>query len=340
MKGLVVEKNGEVSLAEDIPVPEINEYQALVRTECCMICNGTDMEIIEGSLDEVKEYPVILGHEGAGTVVKTGNKVKYFYPGDRVIRVSLPDNEKYRSGWGSFAEYGVITDAKAMIDDGYPFHEAEGTLTQQKVDPRITSEQAALMITLKETCSAIERSHIQKGDHVVIVGDGPVGLCMLNICMLKGIDADMIGNRKHNLNIAKLTGAKQVFWNKDSAQMDSMRENKKGIYDYYIDTVGTLQTIQQGISLVHEDGSVIVYGLRSGKEISYSLDGIRNIDIRFVQWPIASEEEKTHQFVQDAVLTGRINTDLLISHRLKLEEYQEGLKAIREKRALKVALFM
>ena len=52
MRGLVVEKNGIVHLADDIPMPEIGPYEALVKIECCMICNGTDVEIIKGELTE------------------------------------------------------------------------------------------------------------------------------------------------------------------------------------------------------------------------------------------------------------------------------------------------
>ena len=48
MKGLIVNEDGSLRLADDLPVPEIGPYEALVKTECCMICNGTDLEIIKG----------------------------------------------------------------------------------------------------------------------------------------------------------------------------------------------------------------------------------------------------------------------------------------------------
>lgn len=46
MKGIIVEKDGTIRLADDIPMPEPGPYEALVKIESCMICNGTDMEII------------------------------------------------------------------------------------------------------------------------------------------------------------------------------------------------------------------------------------------------------------------------------------------------------
>ena len=103
MKGLIVDEQGCVRLVNDIPFPEPGDYEALVKVECCMICNGTDMEIIQKKLEETTRYPLVLGHEGVGVVVKTGKKVRNIKVGDRVLRVSLPDSEKYYSGWGSFA---------------------------------------------------------------------------------------------------------------------------------------------------------------------------------------------------------------------------------------------
>ena len=42
MKGIIVEKDGTIRLADDIPMPEPGPYEALVKIESCMICNGTD----------------------------------------------------------------------------------------------------------------------------------------------------------------------------------------------------------------------------------------------------------------------------------------------------------
>ena len=60
MKGIIVEKDGTIRLADDIPMPEPGPYEALVKIESCMICNGTDMEIIRGELSGIPELPAVL----------------------------------------------------------------------------------------------------------------------------------------------------------------------------------------------------------------------------------------------------------------------------------------
>ena len=183
MKGIIVEKDGTIRLADDIPMPEPGPYEALVKIESCMICNGTDMEIIRGELPEAQVFPTVLGHESAGRVVKIGEKVKAYKIGDMVVRASLPSTDKYASSWGGFSEYGLVTDAKAMEADGKSYSPG---LTQQVVPDGITAIQASLMITLKETCSAVNRMNVKKEDHIMIVGDGPVGLCFLSNLICEG----------------------------------------------------------------------------------------------------------------------------------------------------------
>ena len=54
---------------------------------------------------------------------------------------------------------------------------------------------------------------------------------------------------------------------------------------------------------------------------------MRNFTVQFVQWPIETEEMKTHDQIAEAILKGEINTDLLISHVLPVEKFQEGFDA-------------
>ena len=101
MKGIIVEKDGTIRLADDIPMPEPGPYEALVKIESCMICNGTDMEIIRGELPEAQVFPTVLGHESAGRVVQIGEKVKaYLIRGARHLPgYDIWPNE--RVGYGS-----------------------------------------------------------------------------------------------------------------------------------------------------------------------------------------------------------------------------------------------
>ena len=62
----------------ELPVPEINDDEVLVRVEGCGIC-GTDVHEYKG--DPFGYIPIQLGHEGTGEIVKIGKNVKEDYSG-------------------------------------------------------------------------------------------------------------------------------------------------------------------------------------------------------------------------------------------------------------------
>lgn len=342
MKSLIVNESHQLQLVDDIPIPEPGDYEALVQVACCMICNGTDLEILRGHVREASQYPLMLGHEGAGYVVKTGRKVRSFHIGDLVVRPQLAPVGRYYSGWGGFSEYGLVTDYSAAMQDGMPALERyQGGMTQQVCDPRMTPLQASFLITMKETYSALNRIGIAASDHVGIIGDGPVGLCMVAGCRLRGCKSVMIiGNRLSSLARAKELGADAVWWAKDSAQMQLVKENYGGVIDCCIDTVGSQDTILQGRSLLREDGAVAVYGLRTGEYLDLPLNGVRNFALKFVQWPILACESAVHDEVSAAILDGKIPVDRFVSHVYPLDEYESAFMKVVEKQALKVALTM
>merc|ERR1711917_138049 len=67
------------------PVPEPDEHEVLLKMDSVGIC-GSDVHYWKsGHIGEfVVKEPLILGHEGAGIVVKCGSKVTHLQPGDRV----------------------------------------------------------------------------------------------------------------------------------------------------------------------------------------------------------------------------------------------------------------
>lgn len=340
MRGLIVTKEHELKLVQDIPMPEINEYEALVKVETCMICNGTDLGVIAGHVREASDYPLVLGHESAGRVVKVGIKVTAFRLGDLVVRPTQKVSDRYSIGWGGFSEYAVVKDYLAIVRDGADIPDASLGITQQVVPEGITAEQASLLITFKETYSQVKRIGAAQRKNMVIIGDGPVGLSVLTSAKLLNVsEVYMIGNHRKNLELALEMGATAVYCGKDPHQKQLADEKLSGKIELCLDTVGRNTTINQGCSYLKEDGIVAIYGLHTKPTLSLRLPMLRNYAIRFIQWPIPEEEAAVHDEVCAAILDGRINTEVFISHRLPLEDFEIGFQAIRDRRARKVTLF-
>lgn len=341
MRGLIVTPEHKLELVNDIPMPEMLEYDALVKVECTLICNGTDNEIRHGTLAEIRDYPVMLGHESAGRVVAVGSKVKNYKIGDLVSRTIVRKNEKYASGWGAFSEYGVVTDYHAMEADGYP-DAAKFTIGHmQGVYPEgISAVEAGMMITFKEVYSAFMRMGIVPEDKMMIIGDGPVGLSMVLIAkMLNVSEIYLVGQNPMTMEIAKKEGATRVFNDLSEEDHRAMEEICGRRITQYIDAVGFNKTSLQGQKFLANGGMINVYGLRSSEEITLPLRTmIRNWGIRYMQFPIHRLEGLAHKPICDAVLEGKLHPMAMITHQLPIEEYQKGFDLIDEKKAVKVAL--
>jgi alcohol dehydrogenase, propanol-preferring len=82
MRAMVLEQPGKLLVEQLLPIPEHQADQVLVKVHACGVCR-TDLHVVDGELSRPK-LPLIPGHEIVGTVVRTGNEVTTFQPGDRV----------------------------------------------------------------------------------------------------------------------------------------------------------------------------------------------------------------------------------------------------------------
>ncbi|MEE4378603.1 MAG: zinc-dependent alcohol dehydrogenase family protein [Candidatus Competibacteraceae bacterium] len=82
MRAMVLEAPRQPLRDLELPVPQPNSDQVLVRVQACGVCR-TDLHVLDGELTQPK-LPLILGHEIVGTVVKLGKDVSRFRLGDRV----------------------------------------------------------------------------------------------------------------------------------------------------------------------------------------------------------------------------------------------------------------
>ena len=338
MKGLVVNGDGKVILASDIPMPEIDDYQVVTKTIACGICNGTDLKLVEGKLRGFGSYPAVLGHESVGEVIQVGRKVRNLKVGDRVLRTVLKETDQYHSLWGSFAQFGYADDYMARIQDGVPAD--VGVSTHQVIPRQLDPVDGTMIITLKEICSALHRLGLAPGMNVVVVGCGPVGLSMVALARLMGAGkVIMSGHHPSRLAVAKKLGADVAFSSKEQDVVETVRQHMPEGVDLFIDCVGRTSIIDQGMQVVKETGKIGLYGI--GIHTGDLIDWDRapyNFNIHSVQWPIPLEEKAVHEEVIGYLMDGKLNLKDFVSHTLPVEAFEEGFDLVRSREGLKVAL--
>ncbi len=199
MRAIQVAAKGEPMKLVEIPVPEPNESQVLLKVEACGICHG-DSKVIEGA---ASSYPRIPGHEVVGVIDKLGAGVTKWKIGQRV-------------GIGWHGGHGHTT---ALTTDGgyaeYMLAYEDGLIL---IPNEITAEEAAPLLCAGETTfSALHNSKARLGDLVAISGIGGLGHLAIQYAKKAGYEVVAISRGADKEPLAKELGAHHYI--------DSEKEN-------------------------------------------------------------------------------------------------------------------
>ncbi|MGI4859304.1 MAG: zinc-dependent alcohol dehydrogenase [Janthinobacterium lividum] len=223
MKAVVFHAIGDIRV-EDVPEPVIEDQKdAIVRLTASAIC-GTDLHFIHGTFSGMKKGQ-ILGHEGIGIVETIGSDVHDIKVGQRVIIPSTVG-----CGTCQFCIKGFF----AQCDNANPAGKLAGTaffggpeaagglkglqaekarvpyadVTLVPIPDAITDDQAILMSDILPTAwFGAELAEIEKGDHVLVFGCGPVGQLTIASALVKGGNVIAVDRLPDRLEMARKQGA-------------------------------------------------------------------------------------------------------------------------------------
>lgn len=345
MRAVAVVEAGAVRMVElPLEKPGIGPYQALVRTEACCLCNATDSKLVAGHFPGVDAYPLILGHESAGIVQAVGGKVRNFRVGERAIGALNFElgGSQYHSGWGAFAEYAVVNDHLAMVEDGVADAAhgwAEVYEVQTTIPADIPLEDAVLLCTWREVLGGIGDFHIEPDQHILINGAGPVGLSFVRFCSLLGVPyigiVDPIGSKRER---ALALGAIEAFA-PDSTELKHFVRHHGRPLDAVIDAVGNESIINSALPLIRLGGSICVYGVLASPSIDlHKADGPYNFNLLVHQWPTRSRERAAQAQLCTWIREGLLRARDFITHDLPIEQIQQALSLAQSGQSLKILL--
>ena len=291
--------------------------QVLVRTHRMGVC-GTDLSGWLGKFPFFR-YPRIPGHELGVEVVVVGDGVTTVAPGDRC------SVEPYMNCGACFAcrrgqgtcccSLNVIG---VMIDGGL----CERFLIRaDKLHPskKLSYEQLALVETLAIGCHATDRGASQNGDHVLIIGAGPIGLATLEFTRLTGATVtvmDMVSSRLEFCQ--KNYGIEHTIQFKgDGSELEKMQAITNGdMYPVVTDATGNKHSMASALKYVAHTGSLVYVGITT-EEITFAHPTLHRpeMTLKGSRNAMPSDFSRIIRLIED----GTINTTPWITHRTPFE---------------------
>lgn len=329
---------GNMELRETaIPTPKVNEV--LLEIKAAGIC-GTDVHIRH---DKFPYWPpVIMGHEFSGVIVEIGNEVTNFKVGDRVVGEphtracgkcelcrtgnSHLCSSKRSPGWGidgAFAKYLAMPEHLLhKIPDSMTFEEAA------VVEPAANAVQDVL-----------ERGKVYANDTVVIFGPGPIGLLSLMAAKASGAGKTiMVGTEidmKLRLSKAIELGADEIVIADKQNPVDEILRitNGRGA-DLVVEASGSPHAVAASFEVVRRLGRISQIGLTGQDEIKIPWDKAAwkvcdlffNMSTGFTCWDRAI----------GLIASKKMDVEKIISHKAKLENWENVFDEIEKQETLKV----
>ena len=307
MKVAVYYKNNDVRL-EERPKPQIGVGEILVKMAASGICGTDVMEWYR-----IKKAPRVLGHEMCGDVVES--KSYKFSVGQRVfVSHHVPCNEC------KYCKDGNHTACETLHTGNFD----PGGFSEFVRVPEINVENGTYVLsgisyeegTVIEPLACVVRAQriigVREGDTVLIMGCGFSGL--LNIQLAKMNKANVIATdiNEYRMGKAKELGADSVVHANDLKNIKA---------DKIIMCTGAMLAFEQAFQRIDRKGVILYFSIPEKKISIPVVDFWRNeisIVASYVAGPIDLEESL------ELIKEGKINVKALITHRLKLDDIQQG----------------
>jgi threonine 3-dehydrogenase len=324
----------------EVPVPSPGPGQVLVKVQAASVC-GTDLHIFnwdpwaQGRIHP----PLIPGHEFAGVVAGMGRGVTTVKEGDLVsaeMHVACGKCMQCRIGEahicqhvrilgvdedGAFAEYAVIPESNIW-----------------KLSPQIPQEYASLLDPLGNAVHTVLSGPIA-AQTVAVTGCGAIGLFSIAVAKACGA-AKVFAVEVNELRrkVAAQMGADVVLNPATDNVVERIKDETAGTgVDVLLEMSGVPTAIRSGFGALRTGGRASLLGIPSKP---FELDFAKDIIFKgAIVLGINGRKMFETWFQMEALLaTGKLNLEPVITHRLRLGEFEQAMELLRTGEAIKVIL--
>jgi 2-desacetyl-2-hydroxyethyl bacteriochlorophyllide A dehydrogenase len=315
MKTLVCQSPGNLEFVNS-QQPGLKKDHALLRIHRIGIC-GTDLHAFEGT-QPYFTYPRILGHELAAEFVDADG-AEGFSKGELVTIIpyfNCGSCIACRSGKPNCCVQmqvcGVHTDGgmrEYLLVPSYSLLHGHG----------LSADELALTEPLAIGAHAISRANIQKGEWVLVVGAGPIGLGIIAFAAIAGANLVVLDVNESRLSFCRdQLPVKHTINAVNEDVMAALKEYTGGdMPTVVIDATGNLKAINNAFQYLAHGGRYVLVGLQKG-DIQVSHPEFHKREATLMS--SRNAVKKDFEFVIDCIKDQRIKPLNFITHRVSFEK--------------------
>jgi alcohol dehydrogenase len=333
--------------------------EVLVKMAAAGLCHS-DLSVING--DRPRPLPMALGHEASGIVEEVGPQVDDLKKGDHVVMVFVPSCGHClpcAEGRPALCEPGAAANTKGTLLAGTRRLTRKGEVVNHhlgvsafaeyatvsrrsivKIDPELPLPEAAVFgcAVLTGVGAVVNTAKVAAGQTVAVVGLGGVGLASLLGAVAAGasrvIAVDLADDK---LEFARQLGATDTFNARNEGVADQIRATTNGGVEFAFELAGSIKAMELCYKITRRGGTTVTAGLPPP-----------TANFAFPQVGLVAEERTIKgSYVGTCVpmrdlpryialyRQGRMPVDKLLTHRLKLEEINEGFDRLHEGKAIR-----
>lgn len=316
MKAIVFDGKPRIT---DMPKPRPAAGEALIRVSLAGICN-TDIEIMKGYLG----FQGIIGHEFTGIVEKTADNTPEMY-GKRVVgeiscgcgtcdlcRMGLQKHCPRRTTLGILGRPGVFAEYTTL--PAANLHE---------IPDNLSDEQAVFTEPLAAAFEILEQVTIARGQRVLVLGDGKLGILCALALKLTGAQILLAGKYPGKLSIAARQGISTLL-------VKNLPQNNP--FDIVVEATGSAQSLDNAMQFTRPRGTIILKSTVAGS-IPINLAPIVINEVTVV-----GSRCGPFKPALQALADGSIDVEPLITEVFPAHKAEEALSAAEKRGNLKILI--
>jgi len=322
MKALQLEKPQQFRFIEATEPPSPGPGEALVSVQRVGIC-GTDYSGYLGKFPFFS-YPRIPGHELGVTVLAVGTGVSNVKPGDRCsvepymnCGRCFPCRKGATNCCESLKVLGVMMDGGLVERMVLPAH---------KLYPanRLSAEQCALVETLAIGCHAVNRANPVAGEHVLVIGAGPIGLSVIEFAKLSGARTIVMDLNEQRLEFVRTRmGVPDTICSSgDGAELEVLKQMTDGtLAQVVVDATGSNKSMSHAMTYCSFTARLVYVGITQA-EVAFPHAPVmhrRELTILASRNALSPDFPRIITLIED----GKIDTRPWITHRVALGDLIE-----------------